>query len=44
MFLERWVCSAECNEALKRAAKRAWSSARIARPAAPSYAETYGRR
>lgn len=44
MFLERWVCSAECNEALKRSAKRAWSSAGIARPTAPSYAETYGRR
>lgn len=44
MFLERWVCSAECNEALKRAAKRAWSSAGITRPTAPSYAETHGRR
>lgn len=44
MFLERWVCSPECNEALKRAAKRAWSSAGIARPAAPSYADSYGRR
>jgi len=44
LFLERWMCSAECNEALKRAAKRAWSSAGIARPTAPSYAETYARR
>lgn len=44
MFLERWVCSGECNEALKRAAKKAWADAGIERPAAPSYAETYGRR
>lgn len=44
LFLERWVCSGDCNEALKRAAKRAWASAGLSRPAAPSYAETYGRR
>lgn len=44
MFLERWVCSAQCNDALKRSAKRAWASAGVERPAAPSYAESYGRR
>ena len=43
MLLERRVCSGECNEALKRAAKKAWADAGIERPAAPSYAETYGR-
>ncbi|MGO1684833.1 MAG: exonuclease domain-containing protein [Brachybacterium sp.] len=43
MFLERRVCSGECNDALKRAAKRAWSAAGIARPAAPTYAASYGR-
>ncbi|GAA1730425.1 exonuclease domain-containing protein [Brachybacterium phenoliresistens] len=44
MFLERRVCSPDCNEALKRAAKRAWAGSGIVRPAAPSYAESYGRR
>lgn len=44
MLLDRHVCSGDCNESLKRAAKRAWSTAGIARPEAPSYAESYGRR
>lgn len=44
LFLERWVCSGACTDALKRAAKRAWSAAGIPRPAAPTYAETYSRR
>lgn len=44
MFLERWMCSPECNEALKRAVKKACADAGIPRPDAPSYAESYGRR
>lgn len=43
-FLERHVCSGDCNEALKDAAKREWAKAEIARPAAPSYAESWGRK
>lgn len=44
MFLERWVCSGECNDALKRAAKKAWSEAGITRPSVPAYMEAYARR
>ena len=43
MFLERHVCSGDCNDALKRTAKAEWKKAGVARPDAPSYAESYGR-
>lgn len=42
-FLERWMCSPECNEGLKRSAKKVWSDLGISRPAAPTYAESWGR-
>jgi len=44
MLLERRVCSGDCNEALKRKAKNEWSKLGIARPEAPAYLESYGRR
>lgn len=39
LFAERHTCSSHCAEALKRAAKRAWKSAGIERPVAPTYSE-----
>lgn len=41
LFFERRVCSGDCNDALKRAAKRAWKDAGIIRPDVPNYAELY---
>lgn len=43
MFRERWMCSPECNDGLKRAAKKAWSDQGIDRPSAPSYAASWAR-
>jgi DNA polymerase-3 subunit epsilon len=43
LFRERHVCSGDCNESLKRVAKRAWSKANVRRPDAPSYTATYGK-
>lgn len=43
LFLERHVCSGDCNEALKNKAKKEWRRAGISRPEAPSYAESWGR-
>lgn len=44
LFLERRVCSGDCNEKLKEKAKREWTKFGIDRPEAPSYASTWGRR
>ncbi|WP_200174436.1 exonuclease domain-containing protein [Tomitella cavernea] len=43
LFAERYVCSADCNEALKGKAKRMWRKEGVSRPEAPSYAESWGR-
>ena len=44
LFLERRVCSGDCNQKLKDKAKREWAKLGIERPAAPSYSSSWGRR
>ncbi|MGD6980893.1 MULTISPECIES: exonuclease domain-containing protein [Citricoccus] len=36
-YRERHVCSGDCNEALKRAAKKAWKSQGVSMPPSPTY-------
>lgn len=44
LFVERHVCSPDCGQAFKAAAKRAWKQVGVVGPSAPTYAESYGLR